>query len=134
MGVFRISRYLVNLLQTSNDFDMKLGPVTKLDKKNTARSKNLTMASCQQVMMSLSFYQFMANLEQSGGWILDAWCIKLVFSLIVSFTLQKLKKELKNLEHSSNIIVLSKGTIFAKNADFFAKKMLTSAKLRSSWY
>ena len=50
------------------------------------------------------------------------------------FILQKLKAELKTLLHSSHIIALSKGTIFAKKCYFFSKKMLTSAKLREPWY
>ena len=49
----------------SNDIAMKLGPVTKPDKRNTATSKNLeddvTSADCT----SLSFLQCRANLEQS---------------------------------------------------------------------
>ena len=48
--------------------------------------------------------------------------------------LQKLKTELNNLWHSSQTIVSSKGTIFAKNAFFLQKKkkkkMLASTKLR----
>ena len=51
--------------------------------------------------------------------------------------LQKLKTELNNLWHSSQTIVSSKGTIFAKNAVFFKKKkkkkkkkMMASTKLR----
>ena len=35
--------------------------------------------------------------------------------------MQKLKIKLKNLKHSSHIIALSKGGIFAKNADFLQK-------------
>ena len=45
---------------------MKLGPVTKSDKKNKAASKNLTMTSYQQSVMSLTFFPFMVNSEQSG--------------------------------------------------------------------
>ena len=48
MVVFLIFGFLVNPLQkschnsrTSNDLDMKLGPVTKLDKGNTATSEKL---------------------------------------------------------------------------------------------
>ena len=58
--------------RTSDDIDMKLGPVTKLDKKNKATSKKLTMMSCRQIVTSLSFSQFLANLEQSGSRIPDA--------------------------------------------------------------
>ena len=50
---------------------MKLGQVTKLDKKNTATSKKLAMNSHQQIVTSLSFFQFTANLEQTGSQIPD---------------------------------------------------------------
>ena len=42
----------------------KLGPVTKVDKRNMASQKTLTMMSCQQVLTS------------SGSRIPDAWSIK----------------------------------------------------------
>ena len=50
---------------------MKLGPVTKLDKRNQATSKKLTLTSCRKIMTSLSFFGFLANLEQSAGRIPD---------------------------------------------------------------
>ena len=75
--------------RTSNDIGMKLGPVTNLDKRNTATSKKLMMTSCQQ--MSLSNFWFMTNLEQSGSWIPDAWFVKLTFSLIITFYLTKIE-------------------------------------------
>ena len=65
--VFPISGFLVSPLQTkivirtSHIIDMKLEPVTKLGKRNMAMS-----------MMSLSFLQFLANLQPSGSRILDA--------------------------------------------------------------
>ena len=71
---------------------MKLGPVTKLDKRNTATPKKLTMTSCRQ-MMSLSNFQLMTNLEQSGSCIPDAWSVKLTFSLIVTFYRTKNRSE-----------------------------------------
>ena len=39
----------------------------------------------------------MANLEQPGSRMLDVYSVKLTFSLIATFFLQKLKAELKNL-------------------------------------
>ena len=47
--------------------DMKLGPVTKLYKRNKATSKKLMVTSCRKIVTSLSFFQFMANLEQCGS-------------------------------------------------------------------
>ena len=51
---------------------MKLGPVTKIDKRNKTVLKKLTMASYQQIVMPLSSFQFFANLEQSRSRIPDA--------------------------------------------------------------
>ena len=59
---------------------MKLGPVTKIDKGNKTTSKNLTMMSCWKIVTSLSFFRFIANLEQSGSRILDAVSVKVIFS------------------------------------------------------
>ena len=42
---------------------MKLGQVTKLDKRKKTMAKNLTMASCQKIVTSLSFFDFLTNLE-----------------------------------------------------------------------
>ena len=47
--------------RTSNDPDMKLVSVTKLDKRNTAILKNFYEMSCMQMVTSLSFFQFTAN-------------------------------------------------------------------------
>ena len=49
---------------------MKLGSVTKLDKRNTETSKKLTMTLCLQIVALLPFFRFMVNLEQSGSLIL----------------------------------------------------------------
>ena len=65
---------------------MKLGPVTKLDKGNTSQKK-LAMFSCQQIVTSLSFFPFVANLQPSRSQIPDAWSIKFTFSLIATFYL-----------------------------------------------
>ena len=50
---------------------MKLGPVTKLDKRNKKTSKKFGDDVMSKIMTSLLFFQFMANLEQSGSWIPD---------------------------------------------------------------
>ena len=68
---------------------MKLGPVTKPSKKNTATSKKKKkkkmMKSCRKIVMS--FFLFMANLQPSQSRIPDAWSIKLTFSIITTFYL-----------------------------------------------
>ena len=50
---------------------MKLEPVTKLDNRNKTTSKKFKMTLFWQTVRSLSFYQFMVNLEQSQSMIPD---------------------------------------------------------------
>ena len=70
----------------------------------------------------------MANLEKSGSKILDAWSVKLTFSLTVTFYITKTENRTKNLYHSSHTIALSNGTIFAQKSQFFAKKIAVISK------
>ena len=43
------------------------------------------MASCWEIVTSLSFFQFMTNWEQSGSRIPNAYSVKLIFSLTAAF-------------------------------------------------
>ena len=91
--------------RTSHDIDIKLGPVTKLDKRNAATSKkieaDIILTNCGVIV----FFQFMANLHPSGTRILDAWSQKLTFSLTLTFrhikTENRLKKFLTQLSYYS---------------------------------
>ena len=76
---------------------MKLGPVTKLNKKNKT-----TSAKC---------WQFGAIRKPGSGRIV---CKIYIFINSNLLFYKKLKTEVKHLEHSSHTIALSKGTIFAK--------------------
>ena len=49
--------------RTNDDIDMKLGPITELDKRNEVTSKKITMTSFWQIVISLLFFRFIANLE-----------------------------------------------------------------------
>ena len=49
------------------------------------------ITSCQQIVMYMSFFRFMANLEQPGSQIPDTWSLKLTFSLIVTYDLTKIE-------------------------------------------
>ena len=71
---------------------MKLGPVTKLGKRNTATSKKMDndVMSANDVVVKFS------TSDQFGAiWKLDfrAWSVKLTFSLIVTFYLTKNRSE-----------------------------------------
>ena len=82
---------------------MKLRPVTTLDKRNKTTSKNLTMTSCRKIVTLLSFFRFLANLEQSGGRISDTESAEIMFSVTVTFCLTTTenitKKALTHLSH-----------------------------------
>ena len=81
---------------TTNDgINMKVGPVTKLDKRNKTTSNKCDASLCRKIVTSLPFFQFTTNLEQSGRQIPDAYSVKLVFSLIVIFRLTKTKNRTK---------------------------------------
>ena len=74
---------------------MKLESVTKLDKRKETKSEKFDDDFMSKIVTSLSLFQFMANLEQSGGRILDAYPIKLLFSLTVTFYFSKTENKTK---------------------------------------
>ena len=51
--------------------------------------------SCRKIMTSLSFFGFLANLEQSGGRIPDTESAKVMFSVKVAFCLTKTENRTK---------------------------------------
>ena len=69
---------------------MKVGLVSKLDKSNTRTLKKLTITSFLAIVTSLSFFQFLANLEKSGSRIPDAWSVK--FYIFINNNLLSYKK------------------------------------------
>ena len=85
---------------------MKLGPVTKLDKGNTsALKKFIRRLHVDKLRRHRFIFQFMAKMQPFGGRILDAWSIKLTFSLIITFYLQNLKTVLK-ISNTALILLL----------------------------
>ena len=50
---------------------MKLGPVTKLDKRNKTTSEKFDNDVMSTIVTSLSFFRFIANLEPFGRLIPD---------------------------------------------------------------
>ena len=58
---------------------MKLGSVTKFHKRKETKSKKFDDNFMSEIVKSLSFFQFTANLEQSGSRIPDAYLVKLIF-------------------------------------------------------
>ena len=74
---------------------MKLGLVTKLGKRNMATSKKIADDVMSTNYDSLSFLQYMTNLEQSGSQIRNAWSLVPTFLLIVTFYLTKTENRTK---------------------------------------
>ena len=96
--------------------------MTKFDKTKKATSKKLSMTSCQQIATPLSFYQFMANLEQSRSRILEPQSVKLTSSLITTFYLTKTAKRTKKSLTQLSHYCFQQRSIMPKNADFLQKK------------
>ena len=53
------------------------------------------MTTRQQIVTSLSFFQFMANLQLSGSRISEEWSIEITFSLTMTFYLTKTENKIK---------------------------------------
>ena len=82
---------------------MKLGPEAKLDKRKKQCQTNLMLTSCRNIVTSLSFFRFLANLEPSRGLIPDTESAKGMFSVIGTFCLTKTENRTKkSLTHLSN--------------------------------
>ena len=89
--------------RTGDDIDIKLGPVTKIDKGNKTTLKtsydDVMSKNCDVIVI----FRFLANLEQSGGWIPDTETAKDMFSVTVTFCLIKTEnrtnKSLTQLSH-----------------------------------
>ena len=70
---------------------MKLGPVTKLDKRNKTMSKKFDVVMSENCDVIV----FSQNLEHSRGWVLDTESAKVMFSVTVTFCLTKTEKRTK---------------------------------------
>ena len=55
----------------------------------------MTLTSCRKTVTSLSLFGFLANLEQSGGWIPDTESAKIMFSVTVTFCRTKSENRTK---------------------------------------
>ena len=65
----------------------------------------------------------------------DFGCFVCKIYIFINSSLLSYKNWKQNWKHSSHTIDLNKGTVFAKKmVIFFQKEMLTSAKLKGSWY
>ena len=81
--------------RTSHDIDMKLGSVTKLDKRHKKTSRKVDVDVMSENCDVIVIFGFLANLKQSGGWILNTESAKVTFSVIVIFCLTKTENRTK---------------------------------------
>ena len=82
-------------------------------------------------MTSLSFFQFMANLQPSGIWIPDACFLKLTFSLIVTFHLTKPENRTKKSLTQLSYYCFEERYYFCQKILFFCKKNTDISKIKS---
>ena len=79
------------------------------------------MTACQKIVTSLLFFQFAANLEQSGSRIPDAQSVNFILSLIVTFYLTKNENRIK--------ISLTQLSLYCfESRYYFGQKMLIFCK------
>ena len=109
---------------------MKLGPVTKLDKRNKILNDD-TMSENYDIISNFPIdSQFGAIQKLDSGSIVCKTYIFINSNLLSYKTEHRTKKSLTH-PHTT---ALSKGIILAKKCCFLPKKMLTSVKLRGPWY
>ena len=109
--------------RTSNDIDMKLGPVTKLEKRNLWTSKNFdddVMSLTYDVIVTFPIYvQFGA--EQSGSWIPERMVFKTYICIKSNLLSYKNWKQNKKLSNGALILLLWVKVLFPKNDDSLEK-------------
>ena len=69
--------------RTSDDIDIKLGQITKLEKRNKTTSRKFDVGVMSEYCDVIVFFRFLDNLEQPGGRIPDTESAKVMFSVIV---------------------------------------------------
>ena len=116
--------------RTSDDIDMNLGPVTKLDKRNKAASKkfddNVMSGNYDVIVIFRSFGQFGAVRRPDP----DTESTKVMFSVKVTFWLTKTENRTKKSPTQLSHYCFESRYFFGQKTLIFCKKILTSAKLR----
>ena len=74
---------------------MKLGPVTKLDKRNKTTSKKIDDDVMSEYCDVIVIFQIFHQLELSGGRIPDTESAKAMFSVMVTFCLTETENRTK---------------------------------------
>ena len=76
---------------------MKVGPVNKIYKRNTATSRTINDDVMLTNFYVVAIFQFKVNLEQSESRIQNVWSLIFLFLLTVTFYLTKTDNRTKRL-------------------------------------
>ena len=76
---------------------MKVGPVNKICKRNTATSRTINDDVMLTNFYVVAIFQFKVNLEQSESRIQNVWSLIFLFLLTVTFYLTKTDSRTKRL-------------------------------------
>ena len=76
---------------------MKVGPVNKICKRNTATSRTINDDVMLTNFYVVAIFQFKVNLEQSESRIQNVWSLIFLFLLTVTFYLTKTDNRTKRL-------------------------------------
>ena len=90
------------------------------------------MTSCRKTVTSLSFFGFLANLEQSGGRIPDTDSAEVMFSVTATICLTKTENRTKISLTQFSHYCFEQWYFFGQKPLIFCKKMLTSGKLNGT--
>ena len=127
--VFRISGQSLIKSRTSDDIDMKPGPVTKLDKRNTA-----TLKQFDNYVMSANWDAiaiFPIDGQFGAIWKLDFRCMVCKTYIFINFLSYKNRKQISKILNTDLILLLWVKVLFlSKNAGYLQK---TSGISKTMW-
>ena len=136
MGVFPISgisgQFLISS-KTSDDIDMKLGSVTKIDKRKTKTTKkfldDVMSANCDVIIIFAIYSQFGTIRILDSTHMVCKCCIVINGKLS---SCKNWKQNLKKISNSALMLLLWVSYYFCQKMLICCQKLLTSAKLRRS--
>ena len=112
-GYFRFPDFWSTLIKencynsrTSADIDMKLGPVTKIDKGNITTSKKLTLKSCRKIVTSFSLFYFWPIWSGPETGFRSTESAKVLFSVNVTFCRTKTENRTKKISNTALTLLL----------------------------
>ena len=106
----------------SDDIEMKIGPITKHDKRNKTTPKNLAMTSCRKIVTSLPFFPISGQF----GSIRESHFRRIIYKAYIFINSNLLfykswKQNWKNSNTALTLLLWVKVPNLPKNADFLQK-------------